>query len=201
MTGTNQLEITDSVVIDGLGADLVAVSGNGRSRVFLIDDGVGSSLIDVEISGVTIRSGNTAPGIFGLNSGEAGAGILNTENLTLRDVSVTSNTTIAPLIVETPEQDGGGIHHSLGMLQIEDSTFSDNSAVNGGAIAIASGIVTIDNSTLRDSFARNNGGGISIVSGTLNVINESTLGGDASIARESNSATNGGAIFAGNIQQ
>ncbi|NOZ40915.1 MAG: hypothetical protein GXP24_11920, partial [Planctomycetes bacterium] len=57
--GTNQLEITDSVVIDGPGADNLAISGNDGSRVFLIDNGDDNTEIDVTISGVTIRDGNT----------------------------------------------------------------------------------------------------------------------------------------------
>lgn len=135
---SDQLEITDDVTITGPGADLLSVSGDDDNRVFLIDDDDNSSFIDVEISGLEIRDGNTSPGILDIPPGESGAGILNTENLTLRNVVVTSNTTLRSAAV-SPEKDGGGIHHSQGTLLIESSVFNDNSAENGGAIFATGG--------------------------------------------------------------
>ncbi|QDT00006.1 beta strand repeat-containing protein [Adhaeretor mobilis] len=186
--GTNQLEITDSVVINGLGANLVTVSGNDNSRVFLIDNGNDNTEIAVTLRDLTIRDGNTAPGPSNIVDGEEGAGIRNTENLTLDGVAVTSNTTLRAGAT-IPERDGGGIFHSIGTLLITDSTFSDNSAENGAAIAVSSGSVTIDNSTIRDNSANVDGGGILVTSGTVNVTGGSLI--------ELNTASDdGGGIFA-----
>ena len=60
--GSNQLEITDSVIINGLGEDRVIVSANDNSRVFLIDNDNDSTEIDVTLRGLTIRDGNTSLG-------------------------------------------------------------------------------------------------------------------------------------------
>ena len=62
VAGSNQLEITDSVIINGLGEDRVIVSGNDNSRVFLIDNDNDSTQIDVTLRGLTIRDGNTSVG-------------------------------------------------------------------------------------------------------------------------------------------
>jgi len=51
--GGTQLEITDNLEIRGLGADQIAVDGDGRSRVFFVDTGV-----SVRFDGVTISGGD-----------------------------------------------------------------------------------------------------------------------------------------------
>ena len=62
---SDQLVISDSVTIDGPGSNLLTISGNDESRVFLVDDENGSSQIDVTIHGLAIRNGNTAPNSSG----------------------------------------------------------------------------------------------------------------------------------------
>jgi hypothetical protein len=61
---SGELLITDSVTIDGLGANQLAVSGNNASRVFEVATG-----LNVTISGLTITQGYAL---------EQGGGILNT---------------------------------------------------------------------------------------------------------------------------
>ena len=47
--GGSQLEITDSITIEGFGMDQLTISANDASRVFVIDDGNDSAEIDVTI--------------------------------------------------------------------------------------------------------------------------------------------------------
>ena len=75
---TGELLITDSVTIKGTGADNLAVSGNGASRVFETAAG-----LNVTISGLTITKGYAA---------DQGGGILNDgSNLTLSGDDLTHN--------------------------------------------------------------------------------------------------------------
>src|SRR4051812_37537859 len=75
LTG-GELRITDSLTIDGPGADRLTVSGQGASRVF----NVSGSATDVEIDDLTIADGlantTTALGPFGPVT--LGGGLLNT---------------------------------------------------------------------------------------------------------------------------
>ena len=79
----------------------------------------------------------------------------------------------------------GGIYTD-GKLTVANSTFSGNSAQNGGAIFIRSGMVDISSSTFLDNSASNAGGGILNWTGSMKVTN-STFSG--------NSANQGGGIY------
>lgn len=81
---SGQLEITDDLFIDGLGENNLTVSGNNASRVFNIDDGNSSNLIDVEIEGLTITDGR-------ISSDVTGGGIRNSENLTVTNSIISNN--------------------------------------------------------------------------------------------------------------
>jgi hypothetical protein len=77
---TGQLPIIDSVVITGPGADAVTISGNDASRVFYLYNG--NAVIDVTISGLTVRDG----------AANDGAGLINfDEHLRLEDMAFTDN--------------------------------------------------------------------------------------------------------------
>ena len=56
---TGQLAITDSVTIEGPGAANLTISGNNQSRIFYINDGSGTTNINVEIDGLTLTDGST----------------------------------------------------------------------------------------------------------------------------------------------
>ncbi len=71
---SGELQITDDLTINGLGADELTVSGNNASRVFNVFDGDFDNLIDVVIDGLTISDANFS---------SDGGGIANSENLTL----------------------------------------------------------------------------------------------------------------------
>ncbi|MEW6494201.1 MAG: DUF4347 domain-containing protein [Cyanobacteriota bacterium] len=146
ITLTNgQLEITDDLFINGLSADNLSVSGGNNSRVFLIDDGNNSNLIDVGIEGLTVTDGQTV----GLNLN--GGGILNRENLTISNSTISGNTAVTQ---------GGGIFNDA-ILTVIDSTISGNTAelTSGGGI-VNGGILTVTNSTINGNTAGRFGGGI-----------------------------------------
>jgi hypothetical protein len=86
---TGQLEITDSVDVQGPGAAVLAVSGTNSSRVFYLYNS--SATIDVSISGLTITGG----------SASIGGGVVDfDENLLLDQVVMTGNAATG---------DGGGL--------------------------------------------------------------------------------------------
>ena len=161
------LTISDSLTIDGLGADLLTVDGDGNSRVFNVSDGEssenfdGESETDVFINGLTITGGS--------------GGISNEEELTITDSIISGNSA----------DDGGGILHEYGFLTVNNSIISGNEASRyGGGIDIFSeyyGSVTVSNSTISGNTAANSGGGIRN-DGSLDVssstISGNTTGGD-----------------------
>src|SRR5262245_44592918 len=133
LTG-GELNITDDLIIDGPGVNLLTVSGNNSSRVFSIS----GSTTDVEIRDLTIADGRatgpTAVGLFGPVT--LGGGLLNTgANVLLSHVSLENNQAVGPLA------EGGAIaSFSGGTLAVTHSTFTDNRAAGdiravGGALA------------------------------------------------------------------
>jgi parallel beta-helix repeat protein len=198
-----QLSITDSVDIQGPGATLLAVSGNGGSRVFYLYSNI--ALLDVSISGLTITGGDAS----------AGGGIIDyNENLVLTNVTITGNTVTG---------DGGGIWCDgfNGTLAVIDSVISGNSATGGGGGGIfvvdTGGPLLIQNSRIVNNVAAGSGGGIyfydpdddvTIVDSTIagNIASGAgggiylydTDGGTFTVSRTTisgNQASAGGAIF------
>src|SRR5262249_16451688 len=127
---SGELALTQSLDIQGLGADQLAVSGNHQSRVFDISGGV-----TVMIAGLTITNGMAVgwPG--------EGGGILNeSSQLALTRVVLSHNEAIG-----APNQTGrgGAVANVRGAaLGVTDSSFTGNRAAggdgngegNGGAI-------------------------------------------------------------------
>jgi len=116
-----ELKITDSVEIVGLGAELLTIDAQERSRVFNINDGDDSQLIDVEVHGLTLTNG-----IFGA--------IFNKENLSIIESTITGNSS---------SFSGGGVYSVLpaesvgGKLLIQSSTISGNFAKGfGGGVFV-----------------------------------------------------------------
>ena len=187
--GGSQLEISDSVTIDGLGVDQLTISGNDASRVFVIDDDNDNTEIDVTLRGLTIRDGNTTSGSSALTG--RGAGIQNKENLTLEDVAVRSNR--SDLVAGNVGSRGGGLAHSLGDLVVIASTFADNSSLDSGGIDIASGSVEIVNSTFYGNTVRGNGAAIRVEGDDTTVtIRNSTITGNTGDDNDNGSNQAGG---------
>ncbi len=137
MNGTEML-ITDSVTITGPGADRLTIDGDGRSRIFTIDDGDDQNQIDVTLTGLTLTGGQTA--LTGDLSKTGGGAISTVENLTITDSVITGNS--AGFL-------GGGISsfNRNSSLTLVRSTLSGNSAGRGGAIT-SNGPLAIHQSTI-----------------------------------------------------
>ena len=94
---TGELAITDSLTIDGPGANKITVSGNNASRVFDIS----GSTTDVAIDGLTIAHGlvNNTTTTGPLGAVAQGGGLLNTGgHVTLSDVRFEDNQAIGPQV-------------------------------------------------------------------------------------------------------
>ena len=163
------LTISSSLTIDGLGADRHVISGNSVGRVFNINDDDGANLVDVTLQGIEIRNGGN--GIDGVQ----GAGIRNTENLMLSNVTVDSN------LSDTAS--GGGIFHAEGSLKVFESTISNNGGRNGGGLFVESGDALIINSTISGNEAFGNGGGVD-AQGEVTIINSTITGNTADVDRD-----------------
>ena len=182
-----ELKITDALVINGPGADLLTIDASGNdptpdenngdgSRIFNIDDGNVSVRVDVSISGLALTGGDAS------SIGNGGA-IFNGENLTVTKSTITGNAT---------RGSGGGIYSGVGSdLSVMHSSISDNSAYRfGGGILNFLGHVAVTDSTIGDNSAGYGGGGIQSDAGNLTV-----TGG--SISGNSTNNSGGGIAFSG----
>ena len=122
-----QLEIEQSLTIDGSTAPGLTVSGNDSHRIFDIQ----SYYIytppphkKVELRAFTIANGNEQ---------NDGGGIYNTEKLILKQMTVRDN----------HANWGGGLYNKAGEVIVINSTFSHNRASSsGGGILMLGGIAT-----------------------------------------------------------
>jgi hypothetical protein len=212
VTGTivltsGELQLTDSVDVQGPGAGTLAVSGNDSSRVFfayifnILGPGFSPPPIDVVVSGLTITHGKAAfgGGVASLGNrvtldhvtitnntadygGGVGVGGAPASSLTIQNTSITGNTSL---------NDAGGVfvYYPAGPTLIEDTIVSGNhSAGAGGGIAVdatgvfpeATGAITIRRTTISGNTADTLGGGLStgIASGQQLLIESSTISGN-----------------------
>ena len=170
VTGTitltsGELDITESVTIDGPGRHDLAISGNDNSRIFNVDDGSPGTLQNVTIQDVTLTDG-FLPGL-----GSQGGAILSHENLTILDAEITGN--IA--------WQAGGIHHTLGSFTIESSSISSNTGVlgRGGIDVYAATNVSLSNVTIANNEASSFGGAYLVNIGTLAIENSRIVDNEA----------------------
>ena len=197
---SGQMDISDSVIIDGTGANVLAISGNNASRIFKIDPG---TIGKVEINGLTLKDGYDISGNGGgaiiiengtvslnalalvNNSADAGGGgggirKFGHGNLTISDSTLSGNSAID----EFDQGEGGGIRIDQNMLTLINTTVSGNLAANGGGISINSGTLVISNSTVIRNSAFNGGGGIFNGSGEIILSNSIVAGNTAPIDQE-----------------
>ncbi len=141
---SGDLELTGTeagTTIAGPGANLLSVSGDNDSRVFLVDTKVTAS-----ISGLTIKGGN---------AGKArGGGVYNRGALNLTDCTVSGNTSSG--------QGGGldnfGAFSSTATLNLADCTVNSNTARYGGGLLNDNGVTSLTNCTFSGNTARYGGG-------------------------------------------
>ncbi len=173
---TGQLTITDSVTINGSGANKIAISGNNSTRIFQIKPG---STRTVNLNGLTLKEGHDKTGNGGgaiitesgtitisgcviinntANSGGGGGGLrkFGSGVVTIINTLIFHNSALD----EFQQGDGGGIRNDKGKLTLINSTVSDNTAATGGGIASNEGILEINNCTITGNSAIHFGGGI-----------------------------------------
>jgi hypothetical protein len=154
---SGELDITDSLTINGPGLNSLTVSGNNISRVFGL-----AGNPTVTIADLTVANGWT--------SGSPGAGIyMAGGNLTLDRVAVSGNSAVGVLDVNGYGGDGlgGGLYVAGGTLSLDQSTVEGNYAIGGAGL---------------DDFYAGNGGqgagaGLYVAGGTV-YVNQSTVAGD-----------------------
>ena len=164
------LEILDSLTIEGAGSGSTIIDGNSDvtgDRVLLISPPSGA--LTVSISGVTVTNGSPP---FG-----AGGGIkIFSSTVTLVDVVVVNNTAYSS---------GGGIavYGGSADLTLTNCTISSNNADHGGGIGIHSGTkLTVIDSTISGNTASGDasyGGGVDDRKGSMLVMGSTITGNTA----------------------
>jgi hypothetical protein len=167
-----ELKITDSLIVNGPGANLLTIDASGSdptpdvkngdgSRVFDIENGNGGNMLNASISGITLTGGDLTAfnGVF--TSGDGGA-IRSYADLSLVDCIIAGN---------GAGFRGGAIFASGGHLSISGSVINDNIALSiGGGICAENTDVSIIASEVGGNATRfNHGGGIRMTYGTLTV--------------------------------
>ncbi len=180
---SGDLPISDSVTIDGPGANKLSVSGNDASRIFDI-----SGSASVTIDGLTLTDGLATAGGGILLRGSAS---LSISNCTLSDNEALGS---SPGSQTAPDGSGGAIEDtSPGALTVANSTFTSNTAIAvgpndpvvsskyvfaaGGAIDVYqanTGSATISNSTFTGNQALGGSPGASAGGGAIS--NSSDVG-------------------------
>jgi hypothetical protein len=160
---SGELSVTDSVTIQGPGANKVSVSGNDASRVFETAAG-----INVTINDLTITHGKAL---------DQGGGILNDgANLTLTRDVLSQNVVVESA---TDSGSGGGLRSLGGTLTITDCQIIGNQALGaagasafgdalGGGIYVLASSATITGSTISGNLAQggdNSGDGVGLGAG------------------------------------
>ena len=157
---SGELLVSNSVTINGPGADLLAVDGNAAGTVFQV-----VSMGSVTISDVTIRNavGRFGGGIFngGVgpvtiinsalsgNTAAFGGGVYNGGTLNIVNSTISGNTA----------NEGAGIYNAV-TLTIINSTFSDNAASQIAGAVFNTGTLVIANSTISNNTSMFLAGGI-----------------------------------------
>ena len=191
---SGELAITKALTITGPGPNLLAVSGNGASRVFRVDDRDGTGHIAVNLSGLTIRDGKA----------DRGGGLWNEENLKLDSVAFASNSaewregggmynnggsarlTSVTFKGNSAGTGGGLCNHDDASLKLLDVTFEDNSATTGGGMHNQTGSPVLANVTFKGNSASNDGGGMS---------NQSSIVALSGVTFRDNTAYRGGGMY------
>jgi hypothetical protein len=178
----DQLNINKSLTIHGPGANQLTIRPIiYPARVFAVVDGNDATIIDVQFSGLTISFGR----LDGVNVTRQGAGIVNSENLTLNACVITRNDIIALPEVSA----GGGIFSRDGRLVVNDSIIIGNTSSGiGGGVVLASGSLTVTGSTISGNYSESYSGGGIFANGSVTITGSTITGNNAN--------SQGGGIFA-----
>jgi CSLREA domain-containing protein len=199
-----------NLTIQGPGANVLAVSGNGTSRVFYLPPGAPNN---ITIAGLSLINGN---GVGAAGSSKGGAIYNRNEGaLTLLEITISGSTATyggaiefetgnssarlnlirSTLMGNTASLYGGGIDPlSSGTLNVVNSTIAENQAQIGGGIGNSlSASVTINllNVTITNNRALTTGGGIYLQGDPTVNIRNSILSLNAGADLTGHNVTNG----------
>jgi hypothetical protein len=209
---SGQIEIRDSLTIDGPGADLLTVSGNDQSRVLSVI-GAAEERLFVTIGGLTLANGNGDNTEVGLRAGGALLSLfsvsLTIQDSVIRDSVGNSGGGVAArgidndLVIERSQilnnesvgvlSDGGGVSVSGRSFQFIDSTADGNIAsYSGGGLSIQTDTGVVFGSTISNNIASSGGGG-GLQAG---LINTTTITNSTIADNQANGGFSGGGILA-----
>ena len=178
-----ELAITDSLTINGPGANLLTIDAQQASRIFNITATVG----DFSITGLCLTNGRTVGGDVSYSGGAIRS--LTTGQLTVAQCTILNNH------IEGDRADGGGIF-SQNSVTVVDCTVSGNSASgldgDGGGIR-TNGILTL----VRSTVSNNSTAGVNAEGGGINAFNgadisDSVISGNKTTGP---SGAGGGGVF------
>ncbi len=164
------LIIDKSLTIDATALDTLAVDGDAKTRVLIVQ---GGEDCHVGLAGLTITGGKEV----------IGAGLVNHAALTITNSVITGNTA----------DTGAGISNT-GALSIVDSVILNNWARYEGGGVYSTGTVNVNDSVISMNTSGFSGGGIENASGTLTVVG-STIARNEVIGFSDPGACIGGGIF------
>lgn len=190
VTGTitlgSEIQILETVTINGPGANILAISGGDAVRIFQLGTGAANSAI----SGLTITHGN--PNNEALSKGQGGA-IQTNAQLTINNCTFSYNTAgVGSLNV------GGALFGGAQAVTVNGSTFFNNKAVVGDGGAIFAGNLVVNNSTFYNNSAALEGGAIWVNLGNHLTINNSTIVGNTALSTTPGQQGGGGVWIGGN---
>jgi CSLREA domain-containing protein len=165
-----ELVVSDSLTIEGPGADQLTIDAGGNFRIFhFVDLPSFNSFLATNnvLRGLTLTGGNSnGPG--STDPAGRGGAIRSVANLTIEDSTISGNTATL---------DGGGLWFRFGTLDVNHSTLSTNYAVSkGGGLYTRNAESSLSNVTLSGNTANSRGGGIYIDSGPVTLSNTTLVG-------------------------
>ncbi|MFE3326983.1 hypothetical protein [Streptomyces sp. NPDC059176] len=164
--------VVQHMAIDGNGATIARAANADQFRIFNIGSGG-----DLKLRHLTVTRGKTAEDENG-----GGAYVGPAGRLTLDCVTFDHNT-----VDDTDNDDGGAIYNE-GVTTIRNTTLSNNSANEGGAVSNDNGKLEITTSRITGNTAANVGGGIDTDDGTTTI--------SKSLLKNNYSGSYGGAVDA-----
>lgn len=167
-----QFQITETVIIQGLGAAQTTINGQTNSRVFDISFTGGAVTFD----GLTLTGGVT-------QTDSSGGGAIRSDSpgqLAIQNSTISGNSTSGALA------NGGGIY--AGAVSVSNSTISGNRSFNGAGGGIFASSLTVSDSTISGNLSFGGAGGGIFATSPMSVTN-STISGNYSRG-------SGGGIFA-----
>jgi CSLREA domain-containing protein len=224
LTGEQMPSITDDLVIEGPGADVLVIDGGDALRIFEVGTVAGDQTTVITsatltISALSLVDGNAllggairvnpASGLFvgqsiisGCTAARGGAvAIAGAASLEIQDSTLSGNNVVGGSVINEGDGSGGAVYSTQGIVRILRSTLHGNRASSangsgGAALYAAGGAVTIESSTLYGNY-------IDLSSDTYG--SAVYAGGNASLViRNSTISSNygadkGGAVYALNV--